>query len=76
MGEGSPRCGGFKKFQKKQEGLLPMLDPNRQPSDAEYLRMVEAWMNPGLDFTREMYDEKARIARLFGGTTSEPASRA
>lgn len=47
-----------------------MLNPNRQPTDAEYLRMVERWMNPGLEFSQEKAAEKERIARLFGGTTS------
>lgn len=40
--------------------------PIRQPSDAEYLRMVETWMNPGLEFSQEKAAEKERIARLFG----------
>lgn len=40
--------------------------PIRRPSDAEYLRTVERWINPGLEFSQEKVAEKARIARLFG----------
>lgn len=49
--------------------------PIRQPSDAEYLRRVEKWMNPGLEFSQEKAAEKARIARLFGGGAQANSAR-
>lgn len=48
--------------------VLPMFERAiRRPSDdVEYLRMVQTWMNPGLEFSAEKAAEKERIARLFG----------
>ncbi|WP_156399618.1 hypothetical protein [Rhodococcus sp. Leaf278] len=33
---------------------------------ARYLRQMQTWMNPGLEFSQEKAAEKERIARLFG----------
>lgn len=37
-----------------------------EPPSASYLRRIETWMNPGLEFSQEKAAEKERIARLFG----------
>jgi hypothetical protein len=44
--------------------------PMNEPPPAKYLRQMQTWMNPGLDFSQEKAAEKARIARLFGGKAS------
>jgi hypothetical protein len=72
VGEGSPRCGGFKKSGKDRRAPVPASD-QRKAGHNEYvdlIRRYENWMNPGLDFSRENDAQRERIARLFGGTAS------
>ncbi|AJW38557.1 hypothetical protein NY08_525 [Rhodococcus sp. B7740] len=40
--------------------------PMHESPSARYVRQMQTWMNPGLDFSQEKAAEKERIARLFG----------